>query len=151
SPLRTRHASHPSYRRPQGAVLTGGTRHVRGWRCWPYPRNPVARFARLPACNQSTSLPIQALPTRERRPAPNQTFSLPLRACSIGAAVRVASARAFRYPRAPMELRGRWGLVSGAARRIGRSIALAGRGLNVEEADFTTGAVYLVDGGRLIA
>src|SRR2546428_154915 len=32
-----------------------------------------------------------------------------------------------------MELRGRWGLVTGAARRIGRSIALAlaGRGLNV--------------------
>ncbi|TMA82587.1 MAG: SDR family NAD(P)-dependent oxidoreductase, partial [Deltaproteobacteria bacterium] len=32
-----------------------------------------------------------------------------------------------------MELRGRWGLVTGAAKRIGRSIALAlaGRGLNV--------------------
>src|SRR5438046_9646198 len=32
-----------------------------------------------------------------------------------------------------MELRGRWGVVTGAARRIGRSIALAlaGRGLNV--------------------
>ncbi len=32
-----------------------------------------------------------------------------------------------------MELRGRWGLVTGAARRIGRSIALAlaERGLNV--------------------
>ncbi|TMB51340.1 MAG: oxidoreductase, partial [Deltaproteobacteria bacterium] len=32
-----------------------------------------------------------------------------------------------------MELRGRWGLVTGAGKRIGRSIALAlaGRGLNV--------------------
>src|SRR5204863_335581 len=79
---------------------------------------PLAALAHLPAGNGSISLPLRAV-SADRG--------------DCGSALRVASSRAFRYPRAPMELRGRWGLVTGAAKRIGRSIALAlaGRGLNV--------------------
>ena len=81
-------------------------------------RNPLAALAHLPAGNGSISLPLRAV-SADRG--------------DCGSALRVASSRAFRYPRAPMELRGRWGLVTGAGKRIGRSIALAlaGRGLNV--------------------